>query len=571
MAEIINRLPIAGIVTNEFDAKQSGLITNHVDKTTYLPFVRRGDITNLGNRDIYALSHREETPFMLPNIEAGTVEVLNGYEYKFSVATSTKLETTIVSVDVAAGDKAGQVGVPFKITLSNASMGSHGARFVPSVFNAFPMDVLDVHIKGGPLDHVQYTVIYNGNMYGDKFIPQDAIKGGTKVTKLGGTRSPEFGQDWDSWAINGGQNREFIARISDFQIQTHYSMTHEGCRFANGYKLDKEWMMNNLNRVVEYVGVKKSPNSNGSLNPNIKTFNDLSSSFGGGNAGNQKAGSVIGFKFLTTLYDKISIGILNKEMSNMMVWDPGGLVGNDGLDKRYIHPGIWHQMNYSGVKHEYAVGQINKEMILAMIRSYEKGRKSKPSFGNERTYRIRTGEGGIWLLNKIFEKEFLANVTGQVMAKELGQFSGTYQTGLTAYTPYFKSIKISSQYELVWDYDPSMNGNDDDMGGENPLVNGYRLSSFVMILEDADFSSSNIKILKADENSGDIRMAVVNGTMSHPFFQENIGNVPAHLASNTKSGFTSYFTAFPDTAVMWDPTVMLKLSPRNPYTGKAIF
>ena len=392
MAEIINRLPIAGIVTNEFDAKQSGLITNHVDKTTYLPFVKRGDITNLGNRDIYALSHREETPFMLPNIEAGTVEVLNGYEYKFSVPTATKVETTIVSVDLAEGEKA-QVGIPFKITLSNGYIGSHGARFVPSVFNAFPMDVIDVHIKGGPIDHVQYTVVYNGNMYGDKFIPQDAITSGTKVTKLGGTRSPEFGQDWDSWSISGGQNRDFIARISDFQIQTHYSMTTEGCRFANGYKLDREWMLNNLNRVVEYIGIKKAPNNNGSLNPNIKTFKDLTMSMGGA----AKAGSVIGFNFLTTLYDKISIGILNKEMTNMMVWDPGGLVGNDGLDKRYIHPGIWHQMNYSGVRHEYTVGQLNKEVILSMIRSYEKGRKSKPSFGNERTYRIRTGDGGVCL------------------------------------------------------------------------------------------------------------------------------------------------------------------------------
>ena len=85
-------------------------------------------------------------------------------------------------------------------------------------------------------------------------------------------------------------------------------------------------------------------------------------------------------------------------MSNMMVWDPGGFVGNDGFDKRYIHPGVWHQMNYSGVKHEFSIPQLNKEMILAMIRSYEKGRKDKPSFGNERTYRIKTGDGGIYLL-----------------------------------------------------------------------------------------------------------------------------------------------------------------------------
>ena len=51
----INNLPIAGIVTNQYSLREGqGLISNHVDKTSWLQFAKVPQIPSLGNRDIYA-------------------------------------------------------------------------------------------------------------------------------------------------------------------------------------------------------------------------------------------------------------------------------------------------------------------------------------------------------------------------------------------------------------------------------------------------------------------------------------------------------------------------------------
>lgn len=564
----INNLPFAGIVTHEYNEKNLKQITNHVDKTSLYLGTMKGAIPHLGNRDIYALSHRSENPFMLPALEGGTRQVLNGHTYKFSTKVASHFETTIVSVDVAPGEKIGEIGVPFWITLSNGAMGMHTSRFTADVYGDFPLNTLDFRIKG---EHVQYEVVFEGNIKGDRFIPQDVLRVGKPVTKLGNTRSKEFGQDFDGWAISGGNNHEMIGRVSDYEINTHYMMTREACIMSDSAPLDAEWLKTHLNRIVEFVGIKKAPNNNASLNPAVKTLGDLADVMGSNDGKPAIPKSVIGFRFLSTLYDKISMGVLNKYASNMMVWDPGGTSGFDGHDKGYIHPGIWHQMNYGGVRHEYWITQLSKDMIIGAISAFRAGKEEEPMFGKEPKYKLRAGKGGIMMLNKIFEKEALAIMTAQVTAKELGQFSGNYQSGIKVYTPYYTGIKLAGLYDLEWEYDPSMNGSDMDNELDNPLINGYRLSSYVITIEDANLSSSNIKIFSPYEGNSDIKMHVVNGNMSHPFFQENYGSVPIHLATNNKSGFTAYFTSRPDTAVMWDPTTMLKLSPINPYTGKSRF
>lgn len=568
MITTVNNLPVAGIVTHEYNEKNLKAITNHVDKTSMYLGSMKNQIPNLGNRDIYALSNRAETPFMLPALEAGTKQTLNSYHYKFVTPTTTEFNTTIISVDVAPGEKIGEIDTPFWLTASNAAMGMHTSRFTADLYGHFPLNVVDFRMKG---EQVQYQVVFEGNVKGDKFIPQDVLRIGKKLTKLGNTRSKEFGQDYDGWAISGGNNREMIARISDYEINTHYNMTREACIIADTVKLDAEWLKNHLERVVEYIGIKKTANNNSSLNPAIKTLGDLADVMDGQDGRPAMNKSVIGFRFLSTMYDKISFGMLNKIASNMMVWDPGGLSGFDGLDKSYIHPGIWHQMNYSGIRHEFWVDSLTRDMIVSAISSFRAGKEVIPSFGNEPKYKLKGGQGAMHLLNKIFAKEALAIITAQVTAKELKQFSGDYQSGIKLYTPYYTGIKLAGLYDIEWEYDASMNGSIDDNEIDNPLINGFRLSSYVITIEDANLTSSNIKIFQAYEGDSDIRMHVVNGNMSHPFFQENMGTVPAHLASSNKSGFTAYFTSRPETAVMWDPTTMLKLSPINPYTGFSRF
>lgn len=545
--------PVSGVLLHEYKAPT---LSNHVDLPSLLPFAAMGGQTHLGVRDVYALSHKEDVPFMIANIQGKTIESINGDQYSFDLPTMQENETKLVSVDQEDKTKLGYGGQPFKITVSNSRLGGFGSRITPNPLLPYALEVTNLEKKG---KHVQYTVVYRGNMRGEKSIPANILQPNSFLYKLNGTRSKEFGQNYDSWEIGGGAKRKFLSFLTNSELQTHYHMTDQACNFADGRRVeDKSWVTNNLNSVVEYIGIK-SP-----MAPQTKTYTEFLQ--GGGSASQD----VIGFKYFTMLYDKISMGILEKEVINTMVWDPGSTTGSDGFDRSYIHPGIWHQLDYSGYKHVFSIPTFSKEIILSAIRDFRAGKQELPTYGNEVTYKVRTGRAGIELLNKAFKEEFSAQASGMIMADKLGQYEGTYKTGIDVYTPWFKSVTIAGQFKLVMEWDPSLDPTrGDDI--HNPLVNGYRLSSYSMIIEDYDTSASNIKILRNQFlGGGGMRMEVINGTRSHPLFEMTHNGIPVHQGSNLKTGFGAFFRAIPDTAIVWDPTRLLKLTPRNPLTGQSV-
>ena len=546
--------PIGGVVLHEYDARTTTL-TNQLDKADLLPFAAVDAITDLGSRDLYSLTHEAEVPFAIPNIKAGTVVQLDSDEYTFSLPQFSESVTTIVSVsttDIVRGDI-------FELVASNGKLGAYGSRISPSLTQPYVIEVVGMDKINGT-ENVRYQMIYKGNVKGEDKLPGDVLQVGRPLYKISATRSSEFGQNYDGWEVSGGINRKFISRISNNEIQTHYKMTREACKFSNGMFKDKQWVTDNLTKAVEFIGIKNP------LDPSIKTWDQYLKA---GNAGTK---SELGFRYLSMLYDKISIGILNQEEQNQMVWDPGSATGTDGHDQSYIHPGVWHQMEYSGYKHTFNVETATKEMLMAAIREYESGKKIQPQINQPRTYVIKTGDGGLRLLQKWFRDEYVANVTAQVYADKLKQYEGDYRSGIDVYSAVFNSITIDmNRYTLRWEYDASLNPTK-DYAGDNPLVGGYRLSSYAMIIEDADFSASNIKILRNKAyNGGNMDMFVINHNMAHPLYQATNNGIPVHQATSTGTGFEAYFTARPDTAIVWDPTRMLRLIPINNRTGRAIY
>jgi hypothetical protein len=62
-------------------------------------------------------------------------------------------------------------------------------------------------------------------------------------------------------------------------------------------------------------------------------------------------------------------------------------------------------------------------------------------------------------------------------------------------------------------------------------------------------------------------MEVISGSRTHPLLEMTNNGIPMHQGSSLATGFGAYFRATPDTAVVWDPTNLLKFSPKNPFTG----
>jgi len=228
--------PVNGVLLHEW-SQNSAKLTNHLNLADLLPFAAQSGMTDLGVRDIYALSHREDVPFMLPNIQAGTITPIEGSTYTFSLPTLTENDTRIVSIDADDLSKLGYGGEPFKITLSNGRLGGFGARITPNPMLPYALEVVNFQKKG---EGVQYEVVYRGNMKGEKSIPADVLQQNGYMYKLNATRSAEFGQNYDSWETSGNSNRKFISQITNAEFQTHYHMTDQSCKFFDETVVTKD-------------------------------------------------------------------------------------------------------------------------------------------------------------------------------------------------------------------------------------------------------------------------------------------------------------------------------------------
>ncbi len=551
-------IPIQGVLLNEY--RYDGL-TNHVDlpSVKHLANINSKDITNFGTLDIWAYTRKAEVPFMVANIQQKSIEYVNGNHYKFNLPTAGDCSTYIESVDAEDMSRIGYGRQPFKVTVKGKHLGGYGAQVMFDYMSPYIMEVVDFERKG--TDAIVYDMVYKGSFTNEDTLPSYLLQKGSRLKKIVGVRSAEFGQDYDSWAAGpSNTTREYLGMLSNGQLQTHYHMTDEACRFFDESSdlIDSKKLTEGLNSVVEYIGIK-GDHLNG-----IRTFNEYMAN--GGSA------DKIGFRYMAMKYDDICMGILAKQNMNAVVWHPGSPVGSDGFDQQYFAPGIWHQLDYSGYKFTFNIENFSADIILAGIQDFESGKVTQTNYGNERSYRIRTGRGGRQLLNQAFEK-YGSRATGLVDAKEFKQITGDNVTGLNINLPYYNSIRIPGIAILTIEEDPSLDQMNDGNDFINPkLSTGHRLSSYSMIIEDYNTDASNIKILR-NKNLGTnrIRMEVIAGDRTHPMYEETYKGATVHQGSNLSTGFASYFRMTPDTAFVVDPTKILKFVPINPKTGLASF
>jgi hypothetical protein len=106
----------------------------------------------------------------------------------------------------------------------------------------------------------------------------------------------------------------------------------------------------------------------------------------------------------------------------------------------------------------------------------------------------------------------------------------------------------------------------------NPILGGgYRLSSYTMLIEDYNTGRDNIAVIR--KNGGKIRMMVEEGDQTHPLLRTSTNiagqNITVNRSSDELTGYQVKFIGSADTAIVKDPTKLLKLVPKNPRTGIA--
>lgn len=538
--------PIGGVLLHERRLESIG---NHLDLPSVKGLMNYQNMTKMGPRDLWAYAHMSEVPFMYEQLMAQNIELVNGDMYSFELPTAGSKGTKIVSVVASDPARIGYGGEPFKMTVTNKNLGAYGAHVTFDPTSPYVMELIDFQIKG---DQITYDVVYKGSYTKEDYIPAHLFQAGSQLYKLAGFRSKEFGQEYDSWQAGGFSEREYLGFLTNSEIQTHYHITDQAANFFEyNSLLNPKFLMDSLDKVVEYVGIE-SPIQDG-----VRNFTDYMAK--GGDPGK------IGFKAIATKYDDICMQILNKENMNVVVWHPGSIVDGNSYDQQFISPGIWHQLDYSGYKRFYNIETMSKDIIFSAIREFEADKIKESAYGQEREYKIRTGRGGFQLLNQIFAAE-VSNVTGQIDAYQAGQMSGTNKSGIEINLPWYKSINVPGLGKLIPEIDPSFDTNNTNDILNPKLSTGFRLTSYAMIIEDYNTSSSNIKLLRNKNRGKQIRMEVISGDRTHPFFESTpYAGVTAHQGSSLQTGYQAYFRTTPDTGLVMDPTKVLKLIPKNPY------
>jgi hypothetical protein len=269
------------------------------------------------------------------------------------------------------------------------------------------------------------------------------------------------------------------------------------------------------------------------------------------------------------LLDSIAINMLQKQNNDLMVWSDQINILRDGYDTTRLVPGVWFQLDLAGYKHTYSIDLFGLDTITDAIKDFEFGKVELRESISTNIYVVKTGRGGQELIYKEFIKKGF-QIPAQLQNKDHGFITGD-ANNLSYRAPRFIDYQIPNIGILRVEWEPGFDPVKADEFVNPILASGYRLSSYTMLIEDYNTSRDNLAILRKTSNK--LKMVVEAGEETHPLLRSganiNGQNIQVHAASDELSGYQVKFKGKADTAIVKDPTKLLKLVPKNPRTGIA--
>ncbi len=518
---------------------------SHVAKN-YLPLMQVDKVTDLGPVEYWAQMRKSELPlYKMSSFGGKNIREIDGNLARYQVPTVMD-DTVEIVADITTVEKVGLDGSEFEIMVSSDRFG-YGDILKFSQFSNFQLVVVNRPIRSRGEAFIYTVKIPDGGNV--KFLDKKYLAPGTRIGKFGSVMSPEFGQTYSSWSMSGGGDREYIIKIGDAVANTSYWVSNK----ANEHGIS----IANYKKVVEYVQI------DGTGDPTVPELNKFMQSVGMSpldlkkKVENGEARMQFGFAM-----DDISMRILARDYENQLMWGTGGRIQLDGADEVDLPTGLWQQLN-SGYVHVFNMNNFSKYLFINAYHNYFLGRRDYVTPGQEPVVDIDTGWGGMVLANEMIKQEAGAN-SMIVNAQEIGALTGgAFSLG---WGLWYRELTLPGLVRLRFKYNPAfdvINKNDID----NPrLSTGYNLSSYSFIMYDIDDFANNVELLR--NKNGKIKMIHEPGRDAHPLFLESSGAVQRHTATSRKSGFGVAFERPYDAIRVIDPTRILKIVMRNPFTGE---
>jgi hypothetical protein len=517
--------------------------SSHVDSYHLSNLLKSAEPTDLGPVDLWAMAQKVEMPLYQMSSFGGknviSVDNARG-EYKWQIPVTQDLPYITEDIESANATK-GIDGQSFKIKLNKRSFG-HGDIITYDKYNGVEMYITaDDIIPAG--DGFIYTVqlVNNDNA---KYLDNKYLKVGTKVFRKGSARG-EYGERFsDIGNINAGF-REFYNYVGGAEAHVHYSVSSRAdLMMKGGMKADG---------TVPVIEMWR--NFDKSVDPSVTNLEDMASKMGKDYVKKAYQSGQLTRTFLTTM-EAAHLSKIANDIETYLMWGQGGKVKQDGPDDIRLSVGLWKQLDNS-YKRIYNKGSFNLDLFKSEIFNFFNGKVEFQGPDPKRQLVVQTGLGGMKLVNEAIKKEAI-NSGLVINASEIGAITGKgmdLNFGF-AYTQYVIPFLANVKFVLNPAFD---NIHTNDI--ENPIIDGFPLSSYNFIIFDiTDNTNDNIYLLKLSWDN-QLKWFYQNGTMDY------MGRTQGFQSSGNFNGYRVFMTQTMPAIWVKDPTKVLKIVMRNPVTG----
>jgi hypothetical protein len=519
--------------------------SSHVDSYHLVNMLKNAEPMDMGPVDIWAMSQKVEMPlYQMSSFGGKNVIMVDNAkgEYKWQLPIAQDLPYIIEDIEPANTQK-GLDGTTFKIKINKREFG-HGDIITYDKYNGTEMYITVDDILPAS-DGFIYTVqLVNNDSY--KFLDNKYLACQTKVFRKGSARG-EYGERFSDIQSRAGY-REFYNFVGGSEAHVHYSISSRADLMIKGGM--------NADGTVPVTEIWR--NFDKTTDPSITSLEDMAGKMGKDWMKRAMSNGNLSRTFLTAL-ESAHLTKIGMDIETYLMWGHGGKVKQDGPDDIRLSVGLWKQLDNS-YKRVYNKNGFNLDLFRNEIFNFYNGKVEFKGPDPKRQLIVQTGMGGMRLVNESIKKEAansglviqaaanngIGAITGQGMDLNFG----------FAFTSYVIPFLANVKFVLNPAFD---NIHTNDI--ENPLIDGFPLSSYNFIIFDiTDNTNDNIFLLKLGWDN-QLKWWYQNGTMDY------MGKTQGFVSSGQFNGYRVMMSQTMPAIWVKDPTKVLKIVMRNPITG----
>ena len=528
-------------------------VSSHVDSYHLQNMLKTSEPMDLGPVDLWAMTQKVEMPLYQMASFGGknTIMVDNARgEYKWQTPIVQDLPYIVEDVEPTQ-TALGADGVLFKIKINRRMFGS-GDIITYDKYKGLELYIVpseDILPTG---DGFIYTVqLVNNN--NTATLDKKYLKPGTKFFRKGSARG-EYGERFSDIGELQNGFREYYNFVGGAEAHVHYSISSRADMMMKGGL--------NADGTVPVTEIWRSFDKN--LDPSITKIDDMVKSMGKDWIKKSYDNGNLTRSFVTNL-EAAHLSKVANDIETYLMWGQGGRIKQDGPDDIRLSVGLWSQLDNS-FKRIYNKNTFNLELFRSEIFNFYNGKVEFKGPDPNRQIIVQTGMAGMRMVNEAIKKGAFSGTIGgstgliaNMDKSGVGAISGTNAMDLNfgfAFTSYTIPFLANVKFVLNPAFD---NVHTNDI--ENPIIDGYPLSSYNFIVFDiTDNTNDNIFLLKLKWDS-EMKWFYQNGTMDY------MGRSQGFASSGNFNGYRVFMTQTMPSIWVKDPTKVLKIVMRNPITG----